>query len=101
MSMASLSTLFYFILQLFHILLSFGSQSWICIKSAKIFRSTWISIRIRCYQILYWPIILQDNGLRVASTLGTALPSPLPWMFIHYKEYWYICCDSILTCCRS
>ncbi|KAF3969369.1 hypothetical protein CMV_006844 [Castanea mollissima] len=63
MSMASFSTLFYFILQLLRILLSFGSQSWICIKSAKIFRSTWISIRICCYQILYWPIILQDNGL--------------------------------------
>ena len=38
---------------------------------------------------------------KVASTLGTALPSPLPWMFIPYKEYRYICCDSILACCRS
>ena len=38
---------------------------------------------------------------KVASTLGTALLSPLPWMFIPYKEYWYICCDSILACCRS
>ena len=38
---------------------------------------------------------------RVASTLGTALPSPLPWMSIPYKEYWYLCYDSILACCRS
>ncbi|KAF3957541.1 hypothetical protein CMV_017460 [Castanea mollissima] len=72
MSMASLSTLFYFILQLLHILLSFGSQSWIYIKSARIFRSTWISIRIRCCQILYWPIFLQDNGLRSLSCVEYA-----------------------------
>ncbi|KAM3690971.1 hypothetical protein ACB094_09G160500 [Castanea mollissima] len=72
MSVASLSTLFYFILQLLHILLSFGSQSWIYIKSARIFRSTWISIRIRCCQILYWPIFLQDNGLRSLSCVEYA-----------------------------
>nr|POE97947.1 hypothetical protein CFP56_56702 [Quercus suber] len=72
MSIASLSTLFYFILQLLHILLSFGSQSWIYIKSARILRSTWISIRIRCCQILYWPIFLQDNGLRSLSCVEYA-----------------------------
>lgn len=72
MSIASLSTLFYFILQLLHILLSFGSQSWIYIKSARILRSTWISIRIRCFQILYWPIFLQDNGLRSLSCVEYA-----------------------------
>lgn len=72
MSMASLSTLFYFILQLLHSLLSFGSQSWIYITLAKIFRSTWISTRIRCCQILYWPIFLQENGQRSLSCVEYA-----------------------------
>nr|POE69507.1 guanine nucleotide-binding protein-like nsn1 [Quercus suber] len=58
--------------QLLHILLSFESQSWIYIKSTRIFRSTWISIRIRCCQILYWPIFLQDNGLRSLSCVEYA-----------------------------
>ncbi|XP_059428829.1 uncharacterized protein LOC132162586 isoform X3 [Corylus avellana] len=63
MSMASLSTLFYVILQLLHSLLSSISQSWMYITVAKIFNSTLIHIRIRCCQILYWPIFLQENGL--------------------------------------
>ncbi|KAG7962002.1 hypothetical protein I3843_09G043600 [Carya illinoinensis] len=71
-STASLSTLFYVILQLLHSLLSYGSQSWIYVTSAKIFGSTWIITRIRCCQILYWPIFLQETGLRSLSCVEYA-----------------------------
>ncbi|XP_057468352.1 uncharacterized protein LOC130757597 isoform X2 [Actinidia eriantha] len=32
------------------------------------------------------------------STLGTGLPSVMPWTFIPYKEYWRICYDAVLAC---
>ncbi|XWS22419.1 hypothetical protein CRYUN_Cryun29cG0032300 [Craigia yunnanensis] len=64
MLMASLSTLFYIFLQFSHSFLNFGSQSWVYFASKKAFSNTWINIRIRCCQILYWPIFLQDNDLR-------------------------------------
>ncbi|KDO53758.1 hypothetical protein CISIN_1g0048102mg, partial [Citrus sinensis] len=62
-SMASLSTIFYIFLQFLHSLLSFGSQSWIYTASKRLFNTTWINIQIRCGQILFWPILLQDNDL--------------------------------------
>ncbi|KAK6255082.1 hypothetical protein SCA6_016387 [Theobroma cacao] len=72
MSVASLSTFFYIFLQFSHSFLNFGPQSWVCAASAKAFSNTWINIRIRCCQILYWPIFLQDNDLRSQSSVECA-----------------------------
>ncbi|KAK9290712.1 hypothetical protein L1049_008886 [Liquidambar formosana] len=60
---ASFSTLFYIILQFLH----YGSQSLIYVTLAKVFSNTWKNIQIRCCQVLYWPIYLQDNGVRSTS----------------------------------
>ncbi|XVF29219.1 hypothetical protein REPUB_Repub15cG0101900 [Reevesia pubescens] len=38
------------------------------------------------------------SGNKVASTLGAALPSTMPWLFIPYKEYWCLCRNSVLAC---
>ncbi|KAH9665473.1 N-acetylglucosaminyl transferase component family protein / Gpi1 family protein [Citrus sinensis] len=38
------------------------------------------------------------TGKRISSTLGTKLPSTMPWMLIPYKEYWCLCRNSILAC---
>ncbi|XWS35057.1 hypothetical protein CRYUN_Cryun21dG0093500 [Craigia yunnanensis] len=72
MLIASLSTLFYIFLQFFHSFLNFGSQSWVYFASEKAFSNTWINIQIRCCQILYWPIFLQDNDLRSQSSVECA-----------------------------
>lgn len=64
---ATISTLFYIVLQLFHNFSSFGSKTRIYTTSARVFCTTWTQIQIRCCQILYWPIVLQDNGLRSQS----------------------------------
>ncbi|KAK3029964.1 hypothetical protein RJ639_038769 [Escallonia herrerae] len=69
---ASLSTSIYFILQFLHTLFNLGSQSCIWIASTKLFNNTWKNIRIRSYQILYWPISLQNNCLRSASCVEFA-----------------------------
>lgn len=41
------------------------------------------------------------TGRRFPATLGTGLPSKMPWMFIPYREYWCICRDAVLTCMGS
>ncbi|KAM7270379.1 hypothetical protein ACFE04_029593 [Oxalis oulophora] len=74
---ASLCTMYYILLQLFHNLLSFGSESWLYISLARIFSTTWINIRIRCCQILYWPIYLQDHDLRSQSCVEYACKAAL------------------------
>ncbi|XP_021637989.2 uncharacterized protein LOC110633619 isoform X2 [Hevea brasiliensis] len=38
------------------------------------------------------------TGKRTASTLGTGLPSTMPWMVIPGKEYWCLCYNAILAC---
>lgn len=63
-SVASLSTILYVILQFLCKLLSYASSSWIYTTSIKGFSTTVQNIQIRCSQILYWPIFLQDKGLR-------------------------------------
>ncbi|KAI4348642.1 hypothetical protein L6164_009342 [Bauhinia variegata] len=70
--MATLSTLFYIALQLFQIHFNYESESWIYNASAKVFRTVWINIQIRCCQILYWPIFLQENELRSQSCVEYA-----------------------------
>ncbi|KAH9774471.1 N-acetylglucosaminyl transferase component family protein / Gpi1 family protein [Citrus sinensis] len=71
-SMASLSTIFYIFLQFLHSLLGFGSQSWIYTTSKRLFNTAWINIQIRCGQILFWPILLQDNDSRSQSCVEYA-----------------------------
>ncbi|KAI4300845.1 hypothetical protein L6164_034175 [Bauhinia variegata] len=70
--MATLSTLFYIVLQLFEMLLNYKSESWIYNASAKVFRTAWTNIQIRCCQILYWPIFLQKTDLRSWSCVEYA-----------------------------
>ncbi|PON36418.1 hypothetical protein PanWU01x14_328580 [Parasponia andersonii] len=64
MSVASLSTLLYIVLQSLYSLLSYASSSWIYITSTKVFNTAGLNIRIRSSQILYWPLFLQDKGIR-------------------------------------
>ncbi|ONI05303.1 hypothetical protein PRUPE_5G000500 [Prunus persica] len=64
--------LFYVILQFLYRLLNYASDSWVYIRSVKVFSSSRINIRIRCSQILYWPIFLQDNGMRPPSSVKYA-----------------------------
>ncbi|XP_070668126.1 uncharacterized protein [Malus domestica] len=64
MSVASLSTLFYVVLQFLYSLLNYASDSCINLILVKVFSSSRINIRIRGSQILYWPIFLQYNGMR-------------------------------------
>ncbi|XP_061362997.1 N-acetylglucosaminyl-phosphatidylinositol biosynthetic protein gpi1 isoform X2 [Gastrolobium bilobum] len=66
--MASFSTMFYIVLQFFQTRVNYVSESWVYVTSANVFRKTaWINIQIRCCQILYWPIFLQENDLRSQS----------------------------------
>ena len=64
---ASFSTLFYLILQFLGCFASYGSESWICIILLKAFCNTWKNIRIRCSQILYWPIFVRDDYHRYCN----------------------------------
>ncbi|KAM7266447.1 hypothetical protein ACFE04_004490 [Oxalis oulophora] len=57
--------------------LSFCGKSWLYISLARIFSTTWINIRIRCCQILYWPIYLQDHDLRSQSCVEYACKAAL------------------------
>lgn len=70
--LASLSTLVYMFVQFFCTLLSFGSQPWISSTSTRILSSTHLNVQIRCCQILYWPMFLQDNDLRSQSCVEFA-----------------------------
>ncbi|XP_027352620.1 uncharacterized protein LOC113863290 [Abrus precatorius] len=70
---ASFSTVFYVVLQFVRTHFNYESESWMFVTSANVFRTTaWINIRIRCCQILYWPISLQENDLRPRSCVEYA-----------------------------
>ncbi|XP_031258156.1 phosphatidylinositol N-acetylglucosaminyltransferase subunit GPI1 isoform X1 [Pistacia vera] len=71
-SVASLSTMFYIFLQFLHSLLKFASETWINMASARVFNFAFINFQIRCGQILYWPIFLQDKDLRSQSCVEHA-----------------------------
>ncbi|CAK8543145.1 unnamed protein product [Lathyrus sativus] len=63
--LASFSTMFYIVLQFFQSHFNHESESWLYVTSENVFKKTaWINIRIRCCQILYWPILLQENDHR-------------------------------------
>lgn len=61
---ATFSTFLFIVLQLFNKLSECGSKFWMCTVLAKVFSNTWRNIQIRCHQILYWPIILNETGPR-------------------------------------
>lgn len=69
---ASISTCVYIILQFVHFLLSCLSHLCIYITLANLFHNSWRIIEIRCSQFLYWPIFLQNYGLRSHSCVEYA-----------------------------
>ncbi|KAG7027656.1 gpi1, partial [Cucurbita argyrosperma subsp. argyrosperma] len=68
-SIASLSTLFYMTFQLSYKLHSLGLQLWTSDVVSKIFMTSYNNAHIRCCQILYWPIILQECGVGFPSNV--------------------------------
>ncbi|KAF7061202.1 hypothetical protein CFC21_067916 [Triticum aestivum] len=58
--LASVSTIIYIFIQLFRKCLSHVSEHFIL---QKVFRHSWKNMHLRCSQILYWPIFLQDTSL--------------------------------------
>lgn len=71
--LASFSTVFYIVLQFFQTYFNHESESWLFVTLVNVFKKTaWINIRVRCCQILYWPILLQDNDLRSQSCVEYA-----------------------------
>ncbi|KAI3812655.1 hypothetical protein L1987_17367 [Smallanthus sonchifolius] len=69
---ATVSTSIYIILQLLRFLLSSGSDSCIYATFENLFIHTWKNIRVRCCQILYWPIFLHNNDSRSESCVEYA-----------------------------
>ncbi|XP_009804356.1 phosphatidylinositol N-acetylglucosaminyltransferase subunit GPI1 isoform X1 [Nicotiana sylvestris] len=69
--LASFSTIFYVVLQSFHVL-SHVSQSYIYVALEKVFCNTCKNLEIRCCQLLYWPVFLKDYGLRSQSCVEYA-----------------------------
>ncbi|CAL1383209.1 unnamed protein product [Linum trigynum] len=62
--LALLSTIMYIILQLIRNLSWSGFGRWICTRSAKLAPTMSKNVRIRCSQMIYWPIFLEDNSIR-------------------------------------
>ncbi|XP_047332535.1 uncharacterized protein LOC124936116 isoform X2 [Impatiens glandulifera] len=73
LAVASLSTSFYITLQCIHIILCYGSQSWLLLMLPKLFSNTCKNIHIRCCQILYWPVLLKPDVVR-------------SWTCVEYEE---------------
>ncbi|KAK1438395.1 hypothetical protein QVD17_04204 [Tagetes erecta] len=69
---ATIATPVYLILQLFHFLLCYGSDSCIYATFENLFSRTWKNIRVRCCQILYWPVFLHNNDSRSESCVEYA-----------------------------
>ncbi|KAK9671137.1 hypothetical protein RND81_12G008900 [Saponaria officinalis] len=61
---ATFSTFLYIVLQSYHQFAGYGSKFRICGAIANIFSNTLINFQLRCHQILYWPIFLNDSALR-------------------------------------
>ncbi|KAF5753657.1 putative phosphatidylinositol N-acetylglucosaminyltransferase [Helianthus annuus] len=69
---ATLSTSVYVFLQLLHFLLSYVSDSCVYATIENLFIHTWKNIRVRCCQILYWPIFLHNTDSRSESCVEYA-----------------------------
>lgn len=61
---ASMSTVLYVFLQLFHIFVRLGSHSLCSVMLQKLFTQTWNNFNVRSRQFLYWPIFLVGTGFR-------------------------------------
>lgn len=61
---ASVSSVVYIILQVFHRSLAYGSQRFFFRFLKEILRHTFQNIHIRSCQLLYWPVFLQTYGFR-------------------------------------
>ncbi|CAA2998474.1 Phosphatidylinositol N-acetylglucosaminyltransferase subunit Q [Olea europaea subsp. europaea] len=71
-SVASLASFFYIILQFLHVLYISVSQSFISMTLEIVFSNTRKNIQIRCFQLLYWQIFLQDHVIRSRSCVEFA-----------------------------
>ncbi|KAL8467574.1 hypothetical protein ACS0TY_030992 [Phlomoides rotata] len=71
-SVASLSTAIYIVLQSSCILYNWLSCTSIDLLFTKAFSNTLKNIHFRCCQLLYWPVFLQDQGIRYWSCVEFA-----------------------------
>ncbi|XP_031108047.1 N-acetylglucosaminyl-phosphatidylinositol biosynthetic protein gpi1-like isoform X1 [Ipomoea triloba] len=70
--LALLSTILFIILQCFHVVWSYVSRSYIYTMLVNIFCKTCKNIKLCFSQLLYWPVFLQDSGLRCQSCVEYA-----------------------------
>ncbi|CAN8279719.1 unnamed protein product [Cochlearia groenlandica] len=70
--LASLSSLYYSLIQFFYVLSSLPVFSWVYIVSRWVLKNTWKNLRVRSFQILYWPIFLQENNIKSISSVEDA-----------------------------
>ncbi|KAJ8767432.1 hypothetical protein K2173_017476 [Erythroxylum novogranatense] len=68
---ASTSTILYIFAQLFYNFSLCGSRL-MCTTFTRVFSTTWRIIQFRFWQILYWPVFLQDHGFRSHSCVEYA-----------------------------
>ncbi|KAL3625565.1 hypothetical protein CASFOL_031019 [Castilleja foliolosa] len=68
-SVASVSTVIYIIIQSSCSVFGWFSRTWIDIVMAKVFSNTLKNIHFRCCQLLYWPICLHDQSIRDRSSV--------------------------------
>ncbi|KNA22989.1 hypothetical protein SOVF_028790 [Spinacia oleracea] len=69
---ATFSTILYVVLQSFKKFTGSASNFWIFTALAKIFCNTWRNTQVKCHQILYWPIYLNETGLRCQACVEYA-----------------------------
>ncbi|KAL2923428.1 Phosphatidylinositol N-acetylglucosaminyltransferase subunit Q [Bienertia sinuspersici] len=69
---ATCSTFLYIVLQFFNKVVGSGSNFWLCTTLTNIFSNTWKNIQVRCHQFLYWPIVLDEIGLRSRASVEYA-----------------------------
>lgn len=71
-SVAFVATLFYISLQLAARILSNRAFLFLNIIFLKLFRNTWINLRVRSRQLVYWPVILVGSGCRFQPSVAVA-----------------------------
>lgn len=71
-SVAFVATLFYISLQLAARILSNRAFLFLNNIFLKLFRNTWINLRVRSRQLIYWPVILVGSGCRLQPSVAVA-----------------------------
>lgn len=71
-SVAFVATLFYISLQLTAWILHNRAFLFLNKIFLKLFRNTWINLRVRSRQLIYWPVILVGSGFRFQPTVAVA-----------------------------